>query len=110
MNTQPFNLHTILSNPELAGKLKFEISGIEIVNAIQTAARELHENKSEKISSEEKYLTPDQAAKMLQVSKVTLWTWNRKDILPAFKIGRQVRYKLSDIQKIAEGREASHEA
>lgn len=109
MNTQSTELQSILSNPELAGKLTFQLSGPDLINAIQQAARTMAENRGEKITPEEKYLTPDQASEMLQVSKVTLWHWKKDGILNAFKIGRQVRYKLSDIQRIAEGKEAEND-
>jgi excisionase family DNA binding protein len=109
MSTQATELQSILNNPDLAGKLTFQLSGPDLVNAIQQAAETINENRGEKITAEEKYLTPDQASEMLQVSKVTLWNWKRTGILTAFKIGRQVRYKLSDIQRIAEGKEANHE-
>ena len=81
------------------------MSGEDLLIAIQKLAKTIGQNKQDIISSDEQYLTIDQAAKLLQVSRVTLWDWKKKGILPAFKIGRQVRYKLSDIQKIAEGKE-----
>lgn len=80
-----------------------------VKNWFKEALNDLNDQKFSKTNPEEKYLTPDQASEMLQVSKVTLWNWKRTGILTAFKIGRQVRYKLSDIQKIAEGKEADHE-
>lgn len=97
----------IFKNPEVAKHLTFQISGADLLTAIQKAAQSIQESKSVNISPEEKYMTPEQTSKMLQVSKVTLWTWNKKDILPAFKIGREVRYKLSDIQKVANKRHDS---
>jgi excisionase family DNA binding protein len=38
-----------------------------------------------------------EAAKILSVSLVTLWDWTRKDIIPSYRIGNQVRYKRSEI-------------
>jgi excisionase family DNA binding protein len=112
MDTQTTNLEwdLILRNPDLARKLTFQMTGEDLLTAIQKVAKSIGTGKQDIISDDERYLTVEQAANMLQVSRVTLWDWNKKGILPAFKIGRQVRYKLSDIQKIAEGREASHEA
>jgi len=107
MSTQTTNSkwELILKNPEFARKLTFQMSGEDLLIAIQKLAKTIGQNKQDIISSDEQYLTIDQAAKLLQVSRVTLWDWKKKGILPAFKIGRQVRYKLSDIQKIAEGKE-----
>ncbi len=52
----------------------------------------------------EKYLTTDQVCELLSVSRVTLWSWDRKGILESCRIGNQKRYKLSDIEKIMNNR------
>ena len=53
---------------------------------------------------EYRYLTPDDVADMLGVSKNTLWRWEKEKYLIPFKIGRKSRYKLSDVKSILEGR------
>lgn len=52
---------------------------------------------------EEKYLTPDEVADMVGVSKNTLWRWEKKGYLIPIKFGRKSFYKQSDINKILEG-------
>lgn len=52
---------------------------------------------------EEKYLTPDDVADMVGVSKNTLWRWVKKKYLIPIKFGRKSFYKQSDINKILEG-------
>lgn len=47
-----------------------------------------------------KYLTIDQVADLLSVSRVTLWSWNKKGILESHRIGNLRRYKTSDIEAI----------
>lgn len=49
---------------------------------------------------QETYLTPDEVAKMLGVSKSTLWRWNKSGYLRNIKCGRKSFYKKSDIDKI----------
>ena len=49
---------------------------------------------------QETYLTPDEVAKMLGVSKSTLWRWNKNGCLKHTKCGRRPFYKKSDIDKI----------
>jgi excisionase family DNA binding protein len=49
---------------------------------------------------QETYLTPDEVAKMLGVSKSTLWRWNKNGYLKHTKCGRRPFYKKSDIDKI----------
>lgn len=53
---------------------------------------------------EEKYLTPDDVADMVGVSKNTLWRWEKEKYLIPIKVGRKSRYKLSDVKSILEGR------
>ena len=49
---------------------------------------------------QETYLTPDEVAKMLGVSKSTLWRWNKSGYLCHTKCGRKPFYKKSDIDKL----------
>lgn len=44
-------------------------------------------------------LTADEVAKIFKVNRVTLWRWNRDGILNACKVGRNVRYKYSEVIK-----------
>jgi predicted DNA-binding transcriptional regulator AlpA len=48
----------------------------------------------------ETYLTRNQVATKLQVTTKTLKNWREKKILTASKIGRVVRYKQSEIDKV----------
>ena len=60
--------------------------------------------KTEEKPSEE-YLSTDEAATMLGVSKNTLWRWAKNGYLSPVKIGRKSAYKLSQINKIRENYE-----
>ena len=46
---------------------------------------------------EEQLLTRKETAKLLSVSLVTLFDWDRKNILQSYRIGNLVRYKKSDV-------------
>lgn len=48
-------------------------------------------------NEEEQLLTREQIAKMLSVSLVTLWSWDKNNILQSYRIGNKVRYKKSDV-------------
>ena len=54
--------------------------------------------------TEVRYLTPDDVADMVGVSKNTLWRWEKEKYLIPIKVGRKSRYKLSDVKSILEGR------
>lgn len=47
--------------------------------------------------SEEEYLTANQVSKELNVSKVTLREWEKRDILKPARLGSRVRYLRSQI-------------
>lgn len=49
---------------------------------------------------EERYLSPNDAAKKLSVDPSTLYRWNKSGYLKAIKIGNKKRYRLSDIEKL----------
>lgn len=55
---------------------------------------------------EEKYLSPDDVCEMLDVSKPTLWRWEKMEYLIPVRIGGKVRYKLSDIKNIITSKSA----
>jgi hypothetical protein len=48
----------------------------------------------------ETYPSPDQVAKILDVSKATLWRWAKQGYLVPISIGGKRRYKMSQIQKL----------
>lgn len=44
-------------------------------------------------------LTREDTAKLLSISLVTLWSWTKNNILPAYRIGNKVRYKKLEVLK-----------
>lgn len=54
------------------------------------------------IKASERLITPEQAADTLNVSKVTLWRWEKSGYLIPVSIGGKKRYRNSDIAKIIE--------
>ncbi|WP_395051350.1 helix-turn-helix domain-containing protein [Flavobacterium sp.] len=67
----------------------------EIIKGVIMALKEL--NFKFQNSDEDQILTREEAAKMLSVSFVTLWSWDKKDILQTYRIGNKIRYKKSDL-------------
>ncbi len=55
-------------------------------------------------SEPETYLSPDEVAQMIGVSKNTLWRWDKESYLSPVRIGRKTRYKLSDVNALLVGR------
>lgn len=93
------DLNILKENPELAKNLKLEVTGADLLafgESIHKSALEAGENTSKEV---EEYLTPSQFADALQVSLVTLWSWDKKGITRPLKIGNAKRYRRSDLEK-----------
>jgi excisionase family DNA binding protein len=72
---------------------------LDEISSIQSKIDELKKSLSQstKIPPEEVFLTQKEAAKLLGISTVTLWSWNKKHIIKSYKIGTLNRYKKSEI-------------
>lgn len=46
---------------------------------------------------QDELLTPEETARLLKVSKVTVWDWEKRGILKKHSIGNQVRYLRSEV-------------
>ena len=57
--------------------------------------------EAEAAASSDQLLTIDEAAKLLSVSKMTLYRWDRNGILKKVEIGGKRRYRKSDIERLA---------
>lgn len=83
----------------------FQISGLELkafaeqilIGAKAIAMQEAAEKK-------EQLLTIDEAAELLKVSKMTLYRWDKEDVLKKVEIGGKRRYRKSDIDRLIDNR------
>ena len=94
------DLVLLKENPELAKSIRIEISIADLLafgESIHRTATEVAKSKTR--NNGEVYYTPQQLAAILQVSLVTLWSWDNKGILSPLKIGNTKRYRKSDIEK-----------
>jgi len=86
------DLTILKENPELAKSIKLEVSGADLLALWEDIHKRAME--SEKSTKEaEEYLTPQQFADALQVSLVTLWSWDKKGITRPLRIGNAKRYR-----------------
>ena len=65
--------------------------------------------RDEFVSEEERknqntYLTNEAACEMLGKSRGTLWRWEKAGYLTPVKVGKTLKYRLSDVLKIKEGK------
>jgi Helix-turn-helix domain len=68
-----------------------------ILKGVQSKFNEL--KKELDSSTQEKYLTRLQTAKMLSISLTCLNDWSKKGILKPLKMGNRTYFKLSDIEE-----------
>ena len=86
-----------------ATNVTFAISGADLKEfslALIAEAKALESNKPE----QESYLSIQEVCDILHVSSNTLWRWGKSGYLIPCKIGRTPMYKLSDINKLREGK------
>ena len=95
------DLNILKENPELAKSVKLEINGADLLAFGESIHnRAIAEREKNNPKETEVYLTPNQFAEALQVSLVTLWTWDKKQITRPLRIGNAKRYRRSDLEKI----------
>jgi excisionase family DNA binding protein len=72
------------------------------LQSIEHGIKELAKQPKEEPPTREKFLTVDQVCEILSVSRVTLWSWDRKGILNPVRVGNLKRYRLSEIESLGE--------
>ncbi len=65
-------------------------------------AEVMAEKPQEEKIHDEILLTTNEACEFLRCSKPTLHRWKKEGIVPHIRIGANIRYRKSDLQKIAE--------
>ena len=93
------NLYDLVKdNPNL----NLTINGGQLIEAIDYAVnKRIGEAQRE---AEEKLLTTEEACQLARVSRPTLHRWKSKGLIPFIKIGKNIRYKESDLMKLLESK------
>ena len=77
-----------------------------IKEVVLTTIEEHQQAQQQTETFEDADVTPDEAARQLHVSKVTLWRWDNSGYLKTVRIGRKTFYRQSDLDAIKQGRAA----
>lgn len=91
-------LDIIKTNPNVS----FTVSAndlLELVNIIISKTMDEIQQTSDKEKSEE-YLTATEVSSILEVSKPTLWRWEKREYLTPIKIGGKRKYLKSEISNL----------
>lgn len=94
------DLNVLKEHPELAKSLKLEITGADLLAFGESIHKSAITASEKNTPKDEEYLTPAQFSEALQVSLVTLWSWDKKGITRPLRIGNAKRYRRSDLEKI----------
>ena len=73
----------------------------EFANQILLGAKSIAMLEAEAAATSDQLLSIDEAAKLLSVSKMTLYRWDQNGILKKVEIGGKRRYRKSDIDRLA---------
>ena len=90
----------ITENPNVI----FQVSGENLMafaEQILLGAKSIAMIEAEAAASADQLLTIGEAAKLLQVSKMTLYRWDQSGVLKKVEIGGKRRYRKSDIDRLA---------
>jgi len=68
----------------------------DIINELKIGEKPIEERPPERL------LTTNEACELLRCSKPTLHRWKRAGIIPFVRIGSNIRYKQSDLEKLIE--------
>ena len=90
----------ITENPNVI----FQVSGENLMafaEQILLGAKSIAMIEAEAAASADQLLTIGEVAKLLQVSKMTLYRWDQSGVLKKVEIGGKRRYRKSDIDRLA---------
>lgn len=73
------------------------ISVEQFKNELLAEIKQLLETYISQQTEQDEILSREQTAELLKISLVTLWKWTNNDIIPAYRIGKKVRYKKSEV-------------
>lgn len=94
---------TLIELSNLGTNVSVTITAVDLRNFLTDIANRLADAKKPKQEGET-YLTQDDVSEKLGVDRSTLWRWDKNGYLRKTRVGGKVRYKLSDIEKLMEGR------
>ena len=90
----------ITENPNVI----FQVSGENLMafaEQILLGAKSIAMIEAEAAVSSDQLISIDEAARLLSVSKMTLYRWDKSGILKKVEIGGKRRYRKSDIERLA---------
>ena len=72
----------------------------QIKSAIECLCEKVDQLLYDRLENSDTYLTTEEAAKLLKISRRTLYQWRKAGALKYSQIGRKVFFKNEDVQKL----------
>ena len=94
------NINNSTKNIQMATQHFIQIECISVEqfkNELLAEIKQLLETFNSLQMEQDEILSREQTAELLKISLVTLWKWTNNDIIPAYRIGKKVRYKKSEV-------------
>lgn len=92
---------------EAGGRMKFEVTAEDLVTFAEKLIAmtiEMRDAETANTSAEnETYLSCTETAEKCQVSKTTLWSWEKCGYLVPVRVGKRKMYPLSVVNKLLTG-------
>lgn len=87
---------------KLCPDVTISIKAGDLIEANKKLVEDVRSALEQKIRDEheEKFLSPNEVSKILNISKPTLWRWEKLDYLIPIRVGGKVRYKSSEVKQI----------
>ena len=101
MNQQFISIQDLLISPENVILQLSKEDLKDFANQILLGAKSIAMLEAEAAATSDQLLSIDEAAKLLSVSKMTLYRWDQNGILKKVEIGGKRRYRKSDIERLA---------
>jgi len=92
------DLKILMENPEIAAKMRFEISGSDMLSVIQSGIESALNKQSSQVEEKiEKPISQADAIKYLGKSRQTLISWRKKGIITGHTLGGRVYFLKSEL-------------
>ena len=96
---RPEYVHEVFNN---AKAMSITLTIEDLRDFAKAVAKETISGMASEREEEPVWLTPDQVAERLNVTRSTLWRWAKDGYLSNFKFGNRTRYKKSDVERVEE--------
>ena len=80
----------------------YMISAADLERILRNLVNDLISEREE--VKKETYISANQVSNLLEVSKSTLWRWEKENYLVPVRVGNKLRYKESEVKQLMEGK------